>query len=230
MDLEILQDQKSGFLCGIDEVGRGPLAGPVVCCSVAIEYDCFTSELKELLNEFNEKGITDSKKLSENKRKKILTSIGVELTSLESEKKYILLKGQNFKVSFFISEISHLLVDEMNILAASLYGMEESFFNLNLEGEGKILIDGNKVPSRLVMKNSQALVKGDSKSLVIGLASIIAKEYRDELMKKLGELYPGYGLENHAGYPTKSHKEALIQLGVTPIHRKTFKGVKELII
>ena len=71
------------------------------------------------------------------------------------------------------------------------------------------------------------VIKGDSKSALIGLASIIAKEYRDGLMENLGIKYPGYGLEKHAGYPTKAHKEAIVKLGVTPIHRRSFKGVKE---
>ena len=75
-----------------------------------------------------------------------------------------------------------------------------------------------------------AVVKGDSKSVQIGLASVIAKEYRDNLMEELGKTYPGYGLEKHAGYPTAQHRAAIKDLGITPIHRKSFKGVKEYVV
>lgn len=230
MDLEIIQNKCQPFyLAGIDEVGRGPLAGPVVCACATLEMDQYRPEVNEVLILWEQLGITDSKKLTAKKRLKILSELGIELETLRPNYNYLLHDGKNFKVTFHISEISHTLVDEMNILRASLYGMEEAFLNLKIKGEGKILIDGNKVPSRLESYDSEAVVKGDSKSLMIALTSIIAKEYRDHLMKKLGEQYPGYGLELHAGYPTKTHKDALIELGVSPIHRKTFKGVKELI-
>ena len=116
----------------------------------------------------------------------------------------------------------------MNILQASLSAMKQASLSLNANEQDQILIDGNKT---FTIENCRidAVIKGDSKSRVIALASIIAKVYRDKLMQKYGKKYPGYGLENHAGYPTKFHKEAIIQLGVTPIHRKTFKGVKEFI-
>ena len=93
-----------------------------------------------------------------------------------------------------------------------------------------ILIDGNIVPRGLTKDiRAEAIVKGDSKSILIGLASIIAKDYRDDLMERMNEVYPGYGFDGHVGYGTKEHREQIIALGVTPIHRKSFKGVKEYI-
>ena len=97
-----------------------------------------------------------------------------------------------------------------------------------MHAEAVVLVDGNKTFESSA-KGIEAIVKGDSKSLLIGLASIIAKEYRDELMKDLALDYPGYGFEKHSGYPTKAHKEAIFHLGVSPCHRKTFKGVSEFL-
>ena len=230
MDLDLIKKiDRPFYLAGIDEVGRGPLAGPVVCASAILKIESFNSEVEDYLQFLSELGVTDSKKLTPKKRQKILDQLGVDVDNLKPNESFLLFEGNNFSVHYSLSEVSHTLIDEMNILRASLFGMEEAFLQMTPQGEGVVLIDGNKVPERLEVFNAQAVVKGDSKSIVIALASIIAKEYRDFLMKKLGAQYPGYGLEKHAGYPTKDHKQALIDLGVTPIHRKTFKGVKELI-
>jgi ribonuclease HII len=106
--------------------------------------------------------------------------------------------------------------------------MSEAFKNCWQGERGVWLIDGNRMPKQVpATVDAQAIIKGDSKSVLIGLASIIAKEYRDNLMVTLSKSFPGYGLEKHAGYPTKAHKEAIAKLGPSPIHRKSFKGVKE---
>jgi len=223
-DLEYSQGQ---FIAGCDEVGRGPLAGPVVgCCVYASTND--NKSLLAALTYLKELGVTDSKKLTEKKRIKILNELNVDL-SLVGQKVSLIVK--NLQITYSIQEVSETLIDEINILNASLLAMKKSYLNCTDNNDGVLLIDGNKelkeMPEGLRM---ETIVKGDSKSIIIGLASVIAKEYRDNLMKKLGEKYPGYGLESHAGYPTVKHKEAISQLGVTPIHRKSFKGVKEHVV
>jgi len=212
------------FLAGCDEVGRGPLAGPVVAASVYIESRYLTEKNLNLLLEL---GVTDSKKISAKKRAKIISSLDLDIT--KPNQKMTLEINDNFFINFSIREISSELIDEINILRASLLAMSLSFKDCKKKkASGKILIDGNKLlelDDKTVLE--EFVIKGDSKSILIGLASIIAKEYRDKLMKDLGIKYPGYGLEGHAGYPTKAHREAIKELGVTPIHRKSFKGVKE---
>lgn len=223
IEFDFLKEHK--FICGCDEVGRGPLAGPVVGCSVGVSTD---GELSELFDFLRELGVTDSKKLTAKKRQKLLSDLSLD--ELVSEKVYEINILKNFSVRFYIREISESLIDEINILNASLLTMKESFEKISSKESSLLLIDGNKVPKDLGDNvDAKTIVKGDSKSVLIGLASVIAKEYRDDLMTKLGVKYPGYGLEKHAGYPTKLHKEAIAQLGVTPIHRKSFKGVKEYV-
>lgn len=208
-DLNYLNNFKA--IIGCDEVGRGPLAGPVVGCAARVELSSLQL-LKDL-------GLTDSKKLTDKKREKIINELSIELVAHKK------INHQLF--SYCLWEHGPEEIDQMNILQASLSAMKHSAQAIVSEKE-IILIDGNKTFD-LAHSEVESVVKGDSKSLVIGLASVIAKVYRDRLMRDLGEQYPGYGLERHAGYPTKAHKEAISQLGVTPIHRKTFKGVKEFI-
>jgi len=215
---------KEDFLAGCDEVGRGPLAGPVVAASVYIESKYVS---KENLNFLLELGVTDSKKISAKKRAKIIDDLKINLS--KTNQKVTLEISKKFIIHFSIREVSNELIDEINILRASLLAMSLSFKDCKKKTDtGRILIDGNKL---LELEDDSVteefVIKGDSKSVIIGLASVIAKEYRDQLMKDLGEKYPGYGLEGHAGYPTKAHKEAIKELGITPIHRKSFKGVKE---
>jgi len=215
MDLAILR--KGYRLIGIDEVGRGPIAGPVVACAVFIDYT--HEKFLTLLTEF---GVTDSKKLSSPKRLKILSSLGIDLYTLKTEKIY---KMPSF--SFMLTEESPEVIDEINILQASLKSMKRASDHL-LNEKSWLLIDGNKTfesKAEIV----EAVVGGDAKSLAIALASIIAKEFRDEKMKALAKIYPHYGFETHAGYPTKKHKEALKEWGITPIHRKSYAPVKGLL-
>lgn len=205
------------FLIGCDEVGRGPLAGPVVAAAVY----CDDSKALAVLHEL---GVTDSKKLSVKKRKLIFERLNIELGSIIIDKSFELIPG----LHFCISELSEKVIDEINILKASLLAMQTASLKLLPKNkEGRLLIDGNKSFDFPV--STFPIVKGDSKSLLIGLASILAKEFRDEKMKAFDEVYPGYNFASHAGYPTAKHRSAIARIGVSPIHRKTFKGVKEFI-
>lgn len=204
-------------LIGVDEVGRGPIAGPVVACGVLI-----SSYNKNALNDLKKLNITDSKKLSEKKRELILRELDIDPNKIKMNTKY-LCKTQNGEFEFYLHLKTPAHIDKVNILQASLQAMKECSDKLS-KGNSHTLIDGNKV---FQSESCEAVIKGDSKSLVIGMASIIAKQYRDELMKRYSKKYPGYGLERHAGYPTKAHKQAVMDLGITPIHRKSFGGVKE---
>lgn len=212
------------FLAGCDEVGRGPLAGPVVGCCVSIERKFLTHKNLDYLFEL---GVTDSKKLTTKKRKNILTTLGI-LDVVVNQKNVHKIK-EDFYITYSVRELSSTVVDELNILQASLKSMGDAFLDCDGHNRNtKVLVDGNKLLGlNLPHVEEEFVIKGDSKSIVIALASIIAKEYRDDLMIEFAKKYPHYGLERHAGYPTKAHKEAIIKYGVTPIHRKSFKGVKE---
>jgi len=197
-------------IIGCDEVGRGPLAGPVVGCAVKIN----SAQLKKL----NRYGLNDSKKLTDKKRQLIIDSLKLKFDVFKPM--------DHLHFNYCLWQLEPIEIDKINILNASLECMRNASDQLTPSKSDIILIDGNKTFEQAVCK-IEAVVKGDGKSLAIGMASIIAKVYRDNLMKDYALKYPGYGLENHAGYPTKLHKEAISKLGITPIHRKSFKGVKE---
>jgi len=189
------------IIAGIDEAGRGPLAGPVVSAAVILPQD------------FSCKGINDSKKLSEKKRNAL----------------FPLIREQALCVAIGIC--SHQEIDEINILQASLLSMKRAVENLSTPPDfirpDFLLIDGK---FKLDMDIDQsAIIKGDSKSISIAAASIIAKVTRDAMMKELHDQYPQYNFIQHKGYPTKAHKEAILKYGPCPVHRKTFKGVKEVV-
>jgi len=184
------------FLAGVDEVGRGPLAGPVVAAAVILDPD----------NPIE--GLADSKKLSEKKREKLYAEIIQK------------------SLAFNIAEASVTEIDEINILHASMLAMKRAIEGLSIRPE-YVLIDGNKCPD--VSISSEAVVKGDSRVECISAASIIAKVYRDRMMVELDALYPGYGLAQHKGYPTKSHLSALQALGVNKLYRTSFKPVAKLL-
>jgi ribonuclease HII len=215
-------------LMGLDEVGRGPLAGPVVscCCAFDGDYPSLMTVIKENLS----LGITDSKKLSAKKRKKILESLGVEVSTLKFNEVYsIEILGSSFH--FCLSQVNHNEIDDINILQASLKSMDLAFEKLmdfyNQRRPDIVWVDGNKLPPKIKkLDQAKAIIKGDSRSFIIALSSIIAKEKRDLMMEEFSEMYPGYGFEKHSGYPTKAHKEALLKLGPCPIHRLSFKGVR----
>lgn len=184
------------LIAGTDEVGRGPLAGPVVAAAVILD----------LANPIE--GLADSKKLSEKKRELLFDII------------------QEKALAFAVCDASVEEIDAINILQASLLAMRRSVLSLKTQPT-HVLVDGNKLPD--LPMSAEAIIKGDSHVPEIQAASILAKVTRDRLMKKLDLEYPGYGLAGHKGYPTKAHREALQQLGVTPIHRKSFGPVAKLL-
>lgn len=176
-------------IIGIDEAGRGPLAGPVVAAAVIIEE---YSEEFELIN--------DSKKLSEKKRE--------ELFDIIIEK---------CKVGVGIATVAE--IDELNILNANFLAMRRALEDLG--EKGLVLVDGNQL-IREYEGRQQFVIKGDSKSLSIAAASIIAKVTRDRIMLKIAEKYPKYSFEKHKGYGTKLHREKILEIGPAEVHRATF--------
>jgi len=183
------------LIAGIDEVGRGPLAGPVVAAAVVFPPEYKNSE------------INDSKQLSKKKRESLIETIKANA------------------LSWSIISVGHRRIDLLNIREASRFAMKLALARVNAE---YALVDGNtRLDSPLP---HEAIIKGDSKFIQIAAASILAKVYRDHLMEVLDCKYPGYGFAKHAGYPTKFHREAIAKLGPCPIHRTTFKGVKEFCI
>ena len=181
------------IVAGIDEAGRGPLAGPVVSAAVILpdDFDC--------------PDITDSKKLSEKKRESLFPFI------------------QENALAFGIGMADHEEIDQINILQASLLSMKRAVEALAVAPD-YLLIDGKFTIDTSI--GQEAVIKGDSKSISIASASILAKVTRDRIMKDLGHQYPVYGFERHKGYPTKAHKQAIIDHGPCPVHRQSFRGVK----
>jgi ribonuclease HII len=212
-----------------DEVGRGPLSGPVVVGAVRVFIQS-ADELKVILKFLKSLGVTDSKKLTSIKRIDLLTKIGVKDRPFRTHDQ-IEIKG--IKIDYLTWEMDHEIIDQENILAASLRGMKEAASALSeaKKNQTTVLIDGNKKfkwPKKSPW-NEIPIVKGDLKSSLIGLASIIAKEKRDGFMKQMHEIYPEYGFNLHSGYPTAAHRKAIEIHGPSPIHRKTFKGVREFL-
>ena len=176
-------------ICGVDEAGRGPLAGPVCAAAVILPPNL---EIP---------GLTDSKKLSDKRRR--------ELYPVIMEK----------AVAFGIGLASHEEIDEINILQATFLAMERAMAQLNVRPD-LALIDGNR--QKDFGLPVETVIKGDSLSASIAAASVLAKVTRDDIMVAVAQEYPGYGFEIHKGYGTKAHYEALEKLGASPIHRKTF--------
>ena len=183
-------------IAGIDEAGRGPLAGPVVSAAVILPIA------------FHVPGVTDSKKLSPKKRERLFDEIYAHA------------------VSVGIGIVDPVEIDRINILQASLLAMAIAVENLAPQPD-HLLIDGTfPIPSDL---SQQPIPKGDALSISIAAASIIAKVSRDRLMQKYHHYYPQFDFPKHKGYPTRAHKEAIRKFGYCPIHRRSFKGVKEYV-
>ena len=184
------------IIAGVDEVGRGPLAGPVTAAAVILDPNNIPT------------GLNDSKALSAKKRKVLYDLIlqycrvGVVHVSVEE-------------------------IDRINILQASLLAMGQAIAQLD-PSPSFVLIDGNRIPAGLSVP-TEAIVKGDAKSVSIAAASIVAKITRDRLMSDLAKQNPGYGWDKNAGYPTKEHQLALQHLGVSPHHRRSFKPVHNIL-
>ena len=175
---------------GVDEVGRGCLAGPVVSAAVILPAD------------FSLPGLTDSKKLSKKQRETMDEII------------------RHNALAFAIGEASPEEIDRLNILGATFLAMERAIKGLSTE-PGYLLIDGNRFRSTLLIP-FETIVKGDAAVASIAAASVVAKVYRDRLMERAAEDYPGYGWERNAGYGTSEHLQAIARLGLTPLHRRSF--------
>jgi ribonuclease HII len=186
-----------GIVAGLDEVGRGPLCGDVIAAIVIIPDPALVDGPL--------KGLNDSKRLSERRLLSFRDAI-----------------VEHCVVS--IGSASPREIDEINILQATFLAMGRAVAGLPGIVPDHILVDGNRVPEGLPCP-ATAVVKGDSKSCSIAAASIVAKVHRDSLMAALDAEFPGYGWARNAGYPTKEHYEAIARLGVTPHHRRSFKGV-----
>jgi ribonuclease HII len=182
-------------IAGIDEVGRGPLAGPVIAAAVILDR----KNIPE--------GINDSKKIP--KAKRILLAEKIKENSI-----------------YAYGAASEIEIDEINILQASILAMKRASDRLSVVPK-TTLIDGNFKPD--IKNNTISIIKGDSKSVSIAAASILAKVYRDEIMLKYSKQFPEYGFQTNSGYGTKEHLSALKNYGITPIHRKSFKPVHNIL-
>jgi ribonuclease HII len=187
-----------GFLriAGVDEVGRGPLAGPVTAAAVVLDLAAVPP------------GLNDSKKLSPRAR----SALDADLHRM---------------AEISIAHASVAEIDELNILRASHLAMLRAVAGLS-PAPDYLLIDGHLLPRGLAFP-AEAVIKGDARSVSIAAASIVAKTARDRIMVDLAQQHPGYGWETNAGYPSKSHREALRNLGVTPHHRRSFKPVHNIL-
>ena len=181
-------------VAGIDEVGRGPLAGPVTACAVILDFNCIPD------------GLRDSKQLTAARRETLAAQI--------------MLCAEVSVAHASVDEIDHL-----NILQASLLAMERAAAGLAAHHH---LIDGTKIPTGLKGR-AECIVKGDARCLSIAAASIVAKVTRDRLMVDLAQHHPGYGWERNAGYPAPAHLKALLILGATPLHRRSFRPVHNIL-
>ncbi len=189
------------YIAGVDEAGRGPLAGPVVAACIIIDNDFKFSEDDDL------NIVTDSKKLNQKKREKLFNIIKEKVKAVE------------------ISVISSKEIDKTNILKASLAAMNKAVNKCNIEAN-YILVDGSfKIPN--IKTPQEAIPQGDAKIFVIAAASIIAKVSRDFLMTKYDEKYPNYQFAKHKGYGTKLHLEMIDKYGPCPIHRYSFAPIKK---
>jgi len=190
-----LWDQGKARVAGIDEAGRGPLAGPVVAAAVIFQpYD-------EIIPE-----VTDSKKLSAKKREVLYEQINDKASSVG------------------IGVVEPAEIDKINILQATYKAMRKAIARLSPEPDF-LLIDGRGMPDKIYL--NKGIPGGDLKCYSIGAASIIAKVYRDRLMLEYDKIFPGYNFHSNKGYGTEAHRSAITENYPTPIHRKSFKGVKE---
>ena len=184
-----LREKGYKFIAGVDEAGRGPLAGPVYAAAVILPEGCII------------KGINDSKKLSEKRREELFDEI--------TEK----------AVAYCVCAVDEKRIDEINILNATFEAMNGAVKGLKTNPD-YVIIDGNRINGMTVPH--ETVVKGDAKSISIAAASILAKVSRDRFISEMAEKYPEYGFEQHKGYGTKAHTEAILKYGPCEIHRRTF--------
>src|SRR3954454_13442233 len=194
-----------GMVCGIDEAGRGPLAGPVVAAAVVIDRRRFRGELRRVLD--------DSKALSRELREHCYAGLWAGIAA--------------GIVGIGVGAASAAEIDRINVLCADLLAMRRAAAALEARTGKRLaiaLVDGNVAPS--LPCAVRTIVRGDSSSLSIAAASIVAKVTRDRIMRALARRYPGYGWETNAGYPTAEHVAAIRRLGVTPHHRRSFAPIR----
>ncbi|MCL1817234.1 MAG: ribonuclease HII [Clostridiales bacterium] len=184
-----LWQQGINLVAGLDEAGRGPLAGPVAAAAVVLPSNCRII------------GLNDSKKLTESSRLRLEP----------------LIKEQ--ALAWAVTAVNHRIIDEINILEASRWAMMKALANLSITPH-YLLTDAIALPTSIPQKN---IIHGDSLSISIAAASVLAKNYRDRIMVNFARLYPDYGFERHKGYPTKAHRQTIKELGLTPIHRRSFR-------
>lgn len=193
------------YIVGIDEVGRGPIAGPVAVCAF-LSNNNFQKEVEEFSKQ-NKLPIRDSKKLTEKMRDRWY--------------EFLVKSKKEGKCDFSISLVSASDIDEYGIVPAIKKALSTSLKKVAIDTSVKIVLDGGlKAPSEYT--NQESFIKGDELYPVISLASIVAKVSRDTLMKKYSKEFPEYGFENNAGYGTKTHYEAIQKYGLTSLHRKSF--------
>lgn len=186
-----MQMEENNLICGVDEVGRGPLCGPVVSAAVVLP------------NGFTDSRIKDSKKIKSSKKMKEIADF---------------IKKNAISYSIGISTAKE--IDDINILQSTYVSMHRAIDGLNLT-PSKLLIDGNSFKPYKDIPY-ECVIKGDDKHIEIAAASIIAKNFRDEMMVELAKEYPDYKWETNSGYGTKDHIEAIKRVGLTPHHRITF--------
>lgn len=190
------------YIVGVDEAGRGPLAGPVYAAAVLLDLEALDTEWLEELD--------DSKKLSDAQRSQAFDKI------------------QKSALRFGIAQSDHQRIDEINILQATFRAMERSV-EAALDGfDGRVdcvFIDGNKTVN--LRRPQRAVVKGDARSRAIAAASILAKVSRDRVMREYHAKWPVYGFDSNKGYPTRAHRDAVKEFGPCAIHRRSFRGVRE---
>jgi ribonuclease HII len=196
MQLPFQFSADSHLVAGVDEVGRGPLAGPVITAAVILDPDRPID------------GLADSKVLSEKRREALFDEI------------------RDKALCWAIGRCEVAEIDALNILQATMLAMQRAVAGLD-PAPRHALIDGNRCPA--LPCSAEAIIGGDGSVAVISAASILAKVTRDREMIALDRQYPGYGLAGHKGYPTKAHVQALEQLGVSPIHRRSFAPVRRLL-
>lgn len=224
------------YIIGVDEVGRGPLLGDVVISAVCLPNNMlqttndsqtdnlYQADCVKIIDNHLLASLTDSKKLSEKKREKLFPLI------------------QQSAIAHSIIKIPPMMIDEFNILQATLLGMrlaiDDTIKQILLENDNatfSVMIDGNQLPKLddlstfSHIKYLQTIVQGDSKHACISASSVLAKVSRDNDMLELAKKYPHYSIEKHKGYPTKAHTQAIETYGILPEHRKSFAPIKNMI-
>ncbi|MFN5447372.1 MAG: ribonuclease HII [bacterium] len=192
-----LFDSEGELICGVDEAGRGPLAGPVFAAAVILDPHTLVH------------GLRDSKKLTAQRREELA----------------ILIKRD--ALSWYIAQCSEAEIDELNILQATMLAMRRAIEGLSITPT-LALIDGNRCPVCTV--RTEAIIKGDDKFTQISAASILAKTARDAALMDMHKTYPNYAFDQHKGYPTALHLQRLREHGVSPVHRRSYGPVRELLI